>query len=311
MKHSFPMRKVLCLVCFLVLAVFHNSFIYQIFDFEQMFVGMSHETKVASVSQTDTDTDKADADSSGIDTEGYFIEADNYDMDTDDNHNNHENEDKTEQIAETVSSDETIENVEEEVDVLMQLHKSDWNLILVNKQHPVPEDYSFPMGSISKNMKCDARILSRLQQMMEAAGKENITLSIKSPYRNEQRQEYLFNKKIKTYMKAKMSYLQAYKETAQVVTLPGSSEHQIGLALDIVSSKYSLLEQEFGETDAGIWLEAHAHEYGFIVRYPKGKEDITGIEYEPWHFRYVGVPAATYIYENHLTLEEFVQLLAE
>lgn len=310
MKHSFPMRKVLCLVCFLVLAVFHNSFIYQIFDFEQMFVGMSHETKVASVSQTDTDTDKADADSSGIDTDGYFIETD-YDMDTDDNSSNHENEDKTKQIAEEVSSDETIENVEEEVDVLMQLHKSDWNLILVNKQHPVPEDYSFPMGSISKNMKCDARILLRLQQMMEAAGKENITLSIKSPYRNEQRQEYLFNKKIKTYMKAKMSYLQAYKETAQVVTLPGSSEHQIGLALDIVSSKYSLLEQEFGETDAGIWLEAHAHEYGFIVRYPKDKEDITGIEYEPWHFRYVGVPAATYIYENHLTLEEFVQLLAE
>lgn len=310
MKHSFPMRKVLCLVCFLVLAVFHNSFIYQIFDFEQMFVGMSHETKVASVSQTDTDTDKADADSSGIDTDGYFIETD-YDMDTDDNRSNHENEDKTKQIAEEVSSDETIENVEEEVDVLMQLHKSDWNLILVNKQHPVPEDYSFPMGSISKNMKCDARILLRLQQMMEAAGKENITLSIKSPYRNEQRQEYLFNKKIKTYMKAKMSYLQAYKETAQVVTLPGSSEHQIGLALDIVSSKYSLLEQEFGETDAGIWLEAHAHEYGFIVRYPKDKEDITGIEYEPWHFRYVGVPAATYIYENHLTLEEFVQLLAE
>lgn len=311
MKHSFPMRKVLCLVCFLVLAVFHNSFIYQIFDFEQMFVGMSHETKVASVSQTDTDTDKADADSSGIDTDGYFIETDNYDMDTDDNRSNHENEDKTKQIAEEVSSDETIENVEEEVDVLMQLHKSDWNLLLVNKQHPVPEDYSFPMGSISKNMKCDARILSRLQQMMEAADKENITLSIKSPYRNEQRQEYLFNKKIKTYMKAKMSYLQAYKETAQVVTLPGSSEHQIGLALDIVSSKYSLLEQEFGETDAGIWLEAHAHEYGFIVRYPKDKEDITGIEYEPWHFRYVGVPAATYIYENHLTLEEFVQLLAE
>lgn len=112
-------------------------------------------------------------------------------------------------------------------------------------------------------------------------------------------------------MKKKMSYLEAFRASAQAVTIPGSSEHQIGLALDIVSDSYTLLEEGFADTDAGKWLADNSYRYGFILRYPKGKEDITGIEFEPWHFRYVGEPAATYIYQHNLTLEEFVQLLGE
>ena len=102
-----------------------------------------------------------------------------------------------------------------------------------------------------------------------------------------------------------MSYMEAYQLTSQAVTVPGASEHQIGLALDIVASNYVTLDDGFGETKAGKWLAANSSKYGFILRYPKGKEDITGIGYEPWHFRYVGVDAATIIMGEGITLEEF------
>ena len=102
-----------------------------------------------------------------------------------------------------------------------------------------------------------------------------------------------------------MSYLDAYKVASQAVTLPGASEHQVGLAIDIVCDTYQLLDEGFGNTDAGIWLSEHCSEYGFILRYPAGKENITGIEYEPWHFRYVGPDAADVIAKHKITLEEF------
>lgn len=213
-------------------------------------------------------------------------------------------------LTESVSSDNVSQDREsQDYDILKTNHKSDWNLILVNKQHPIPDQYEVKVGNLSKGMKCDVRVIAKIREMLENAQQDGIILSIKSPYRNDQRQTYLFNKKVKTNMKQKMSYLEAYKESAQAVTLPGASEHQIGLAFDIVSNQYSLLEEEFAQTEAGNWLSEHSHEYGFILRYPKGKEDITGIEFEPWHFRYVGVEAATYMYNNNLTLEEFVSML--
>ena len=86
--------------------------------------------------------------------------------------------------------------------------------------------------------------------------------------------------------------MEAYQLSSQAVTVPGASEHQIGLALDIVCNSYMSLDEGFGDTKAGKWLAANSCRFGFILRYPKGKEDITGIEYEPWHFRYVGKTAA-------------------
>ena len=102
-----------------------------------------------------------------------------------------------------------------------------------------------------------------------------------------------------------MSYMEAYKISSQAVTVPGASEHQIGLAIDIVSDTYVTLDEGFADTDAGKWLEKHCAEYGFVLRYPKGKEHITSIEFEPWHFRYVGKDAAAIIMEEELCLEEF------
>lgn len=188
-----------------------------------------------------------------------------------------------------------------------ELSADDWQLVLVNKQHPVPEDYAFTLGTITGSMKCDVRIIDELMAMMEAAKSDGINLMICSPYRDYNRQTVLFNRKIDYYMNKGYSYMEAYKIASITVTVPGASEHQIGLALDIVSNTYTSLDTGFGETDAGIWLKEHGYEYGFILRYPLGKEYITGIQYEPWHYRYVGKEAATVIMKQGITLEEFLE----
>ena len=189
--------------------------------------------------------------------------------------------------------------------------KDDWNLILVNKQHPVPEDYTFEMGTITANMKCDARILPELFAMLQAAKEDGVNLIVCSPYRDISLQNVLFERKINLYMGQGDNYMEAYKKASQIVTVPGASEHQIGLALDIICDTYTILDEGFGKTAAGQWLWAHSREYGFILRYPEGKEHITGIDYEPWHFRYVGKEAAAIIMDNGLTLEEFVESISE
>ncbi len=190
-----------------------------------------------------------------------------------------------------------------------KLSKDDWKLVLVNKQHPVPEDYTITLGKIKGSMKCDVRILDDLTDMMQAAKADGIHLVVCSPYRDYNRQTVLFDRKIDYYMEEGHSYMEAYKLASMTVTVPGASEHQIGLALDIVSTTYSWLEIDFGETAAGRWLREHCDEYGFILRYPQGKEYITGIQYEPWHFRYVGKEAAAQIMERDITLEEFIEEL--
>lgn len=199
---------------------------------------------------------------------------------------------------------ENPEAAEEQTEEIV-FESSDWRLVLVNKQHPIPEDYSFNLGTIKGSLQCDERIIADLLSMLQAAKDDGIDLVICSPYRTLDRQEYLFNKKIKLYMNQGSSYMEAYKIASQAVTIPGASEHQIGLALDIYTESYKLLNEGFGETDAGKWLAAHSCEYGFILRYPAGKEYITSIEYEPWHFRYVGKEAATIMTQEDICLEEF------
>lgn len=192
-----------------------------------------------------------------------------------------------------------------------KLSKDDWNLILINKHHSIPEGYEVPLGKINASMQCDERIIPDLLDMLQAAKDDGVSLIICSPYRDINRQKVLFDRKIKKYMKQGMSYLEAYQLSSQTVTVPGASEHQIGLAIDFLTNNYSSLNVGFGETEAGKWLAAHGYEYGFILRYPKDKEYITGIEFEPWHFRYVGKEAAALIQEQGLTLEEFIDTLED
>jgi len=203
----------------------------------------------------------------------------------------------------TVIEEETV--VEEKA----QFSKDDWKLLLVNKQHTIPEDYEFTLGTIKGSMRCDERIIEPLTQMFAAAKEDGVNLVVCSPYRDMARQEYLFERKVKGYLKTGMSYMDAYKTASITVTVPGASEHQVGLAVDIISDTYTSLNEGFADTPAGAWLAEHSWEHGFILRYPLGKEEITGIQYEPWHFRYVGVEAAEIIMKDGITLEEFVENL--
>lgn len=182
---------------------------------------------------------------------------------------------------------------------------SDWRLVLLNKQHPIPEDYEFTLVSITSGMRCDERVMDDLLFMMKAAKKDGLNLALRSTYRTYDRQESNFNDRIRSYMRQGLSYMEAYKVTSQVITIPGCSEHEVGLALDITSDTYEPLKQGFAETAEGMWLEEHSCEYGFVLRYPSGKEYITGIQFEPWHFRYVGREAAMIMKEENLCLEEF------
>lgn len=205
----------------------------------------------------------------------------------------------------SASSEERSEDIPEDY----RFSKDDWRLLLVNKQHSIPDGYEeqVPLGNIMTMkgiMHCDERIIDDLLNMMQKAKDDGVTLQICSPYRDLERQQVLFNSKVSYYMKTGLSYMEAYQISSQAVTVPNASEHQLGLALDIVSDNYTKLNEGFADTDAGIWLAENSYRFGFILRYPKGKEDITGIEYEPWHFRYVGVEAATVIAEQGITLEE-------
>lgn len=194
---------------------------------------------------------------------------------------------------------------EPETGVEFTFDHSDWRLVLINKQHPIPEDYDFKLGTFTSGMRCDERVIEDLLLMMQAAKQDGLNLVVRSPYRTSDHQEDNFNDRIKSYMRQGLSYMDAYKATSRVITVPGCSEHEVGLALDITSDTFIPLKQGFADTEEGKWLEEHCHEYGFILRYPSGKEYITGIEYEPWHFRYVGREAATIMKEENLCLEEF------
>lgn len=214
----------------------------------------------------------------------------------------------------TYTLDDILENQEnyqadgspaEEVLEDYEFDSSDWRLVLINKQHPIPEDYNFNLGTIADGMRCDERIKSDLLTMMQAAKNDGINLALKSLYRTDSRQETNFNNRIRLYMSQGYSYMDSYKLTSQVINVPGASEHQVGLALDIVCDTYDSLTEGFGETEAGKWLAEHSCEYGFTLRYPLGKEYITSIEYEPWHFRYVGREAATIMRDEEICLEEF------
>lgn len=211
-------------------------------------------------------------------------------------------------LDDIIEENEEFANRDREREVVsedMTFSEDDWRLILINKHHPIPDDYEFNLGTFASGMKCDERIIEDLLDMMEGAKKDGINLVVRSPYRDSSRQVYLFERKINLYMSRGMSYMDAYKYSSQTVTVPGASEHQVGLAIDITTDLYTSLDAGFADTAGGKWLAEHCSEYGFIIRYPKDKEDITSIRFEPWHFRYVGVEAATIIMDQGISLEEF------
>lgn len=219
------------------------------------------------------------------------------------------NADLLEKMEYELKNEETY--VYNQSDEIRRFSSDEWSIILVNKQHPIPDDYSMTLASISGSMKCDERALPDLLNMLKKAKSDGVPLIVCSPYRDMTKQISLFERKINAYMRRGLNYMDAYKMASQAVTVPGASEHQLGLAMDIYSADHKSLNEAFGDTMSGKWLAHHSWEYGYILRYPKDKEYITSIEYEPWHFRYVGKEAAAIIYSQNLTLEEFWEMYVD
>lgn len=181
-------------------------------------------------------------------------------------------------------------------------------LILVNRDNPLPADYEPELVTLEDGVHQSAKAAySHLCDMLRAGIREGLSFEVCSAYRSAERQRQLFEEDVRALTAAGWSYERAYEEVARETMPPGCSEHSTGLAFDIVALDYQMLDEKQAYTAENIWLREHCAEYGFILRYPKEKEDITRISYESWHFRYVGVDAAQEITEREITLEEYLQ----
>lgn len=201
------------------------------------------------------------------------------------------------ETAEEETSVEEVSGQQKKEADLPDIDISSWEYVLANAEHSIGE-YTPELGEI-EGQKLDQRILEPMQQFVADARAEGLSVFLSSGYRGFEEQQYLFNRKVEQYGEEK---------AATIVSRPGTSEHQTGLACDITDEYYELKDESLENTALYQWMSKHCQEYGFIVRYPKDKEEITGIIYEPWHFRYVGVEAAAYMVEHNLCLEEFVAL---
>ena len=182
---------------------------------------------------------------------------------------------------------------------------ADLSKLIVNGKYSLPANYKPQLAEAVKGsgVYLDYRVAPYYQQMYDAALKDGITLTPISGYRSYDRQKNNFENRIKEHMNSGMDKVEATKKAATVIMVPGSSEHNAGLAMDICS-----LAESFENYKEFQWLDEHAHEYGFILRYPKDERsrEITGVVYEPWHYRYVGVDTAKEIKSKGITLEEYV-----
>ena len=185
---------------------------------------------------------------------------------------------------------------------LPDIDVSDWKYLLANPWNSV-EDYTPSVAAI-EGIQLDYRVVADMQKFVADCRAQGLSVVLASGYRDFGTQTFLFNRKVAQYGGDEAT-------AATIVARPGTSEHQTGLCADITDQVYEYKNESLENTAMYQWMSQHCQEYGFIVRFPKGKEDITGIIYEPWHFRYVGVEAATYIMEHNLTLEEFLSYYEE
>ena len=180
-------------------------------------------------------------------------------------------------------------------------------LLVVSAASPLPEGYVPVLDIVVGEYEMDERCAAKCRQMIEDCQAAGMGLPmICSAYRTQEYQEMLYENKVVRVMQEEwIDYENALNEAATVVAVPGTSEHQTGLAADIMDETYPYLNEWQEFTDAQQWLMAHAPDYGFILRYPPDASDITGIVYEPWHYRYVGEKFAKEITKRGLTLEEY------
>ena len=187
--------------------------------------------------------------------------------------------------------------------IIVDVDSVPWNLLVVNMEREIPEGYDPETKEIlDTGYELDARVTPYYEKMYQAGKKDGVTLTPFSGHRSYERQRINYNNLTETYMaRYGLDRKAAAKKAATVILPPGTSEHNIGLAMDICNTYDS-----FANTDEYAWLMKNAYKYGFILRYPKEKEDVTGIVYEPWHWRFVGVEYAKKIKDSGLCLEEYL-----
>lgn len=183
-------------------------------------------------------------------------------------------------------------------------------LILANRNNPLPASYTPSLRYIC-NGRLEASIVlyDSLVQLLADAKLQGYSYWIASAYRSAEKQQRLVDDDVYTYMTRGMSYDDALEEVYKETMPSGCSEHQTGLALDILCSGNSNMDASQKEEPGNKWLRKNCYKYGFILRYPEDKSSITGVNFEPWHFRYVGKEAAKFIMKNNITLEEFYTII--
>lgn len=218
-----------------------------------------------------------------------------------------ETETPSESETETTEPDSV---TKEEIEAIL----NDPFMILVNRDHKVATDYvPADLVTYSGDYKLNSTCAAALRALIAAGEEAGYSYTLYSGYRSYSSQYNKYYNKIAYWEDQGYSNEEAVRLTNEYYAPPGASEHHTGLAADVcipeIVNKYACLHEDYDQTEEFQWFSTHAHEYGFILRYRKGDEEITGYNYEPWHYRYVGVEIATEIYERDITFEEYVEEL--
>lgn len=239
---------------------------------------------------------------------------------------NQESVSQSSQASETSSSIDTLTPEEKQklaeeaehqamLDALPAVSTEDWNLELVNNWTKIDESIERPLKALPNGLLVDERIIEDYTAMTNAGKEAGHEIVAVSTYRSVELQKTNYNNRIQQYLDEGHSQEEAVKLTEDYIAIPGGSEHHTGLAIDVMDTEWLKtgkgLIAEFDTQESQQWLVEHAAEYGFVLRFPKGKEEETGIEYESWHFRYVGKENAAYMKKYDLSLEEYIALLKE
>lgn len=181
----------------------------------------------------------------------------------------------------------------------------DWRLVLVNYENELPEGFTVELSNIDKTRQFDSRAIEYLNQMMQALKDDGIkSVWVQSAYRSPEYQSELYNEKVEEAMNQNLTKEEAEEYTSKLINKPGTSEHNLGLAVD-----FNYVDEDFDKTEGFAWLIENAENYGFILRYEEEKQEITKVSYEPWHWRFVGPEHAKKINELNMCLEEYIEYL--
>lgn len=207
--------------------------------------------------------------------------------------------------ASTITNENAENQVPKEPEVKTKKEITDWRLTLANYENILPEDFEIELANIDDTKQFDARAIEYLNKMMKDMRKSGIAnVWVQSAYRSVARQKELYDNSVKKYLKQGKTQEEAEKMTDEYIAKPGRSDHNLGLAVD-----FNNVDNNFEDLKAFKWLQENAENYGFILRFPKGKENITKIAYESWHWRFVGEEHAKKMKDLNMCLEEYVEYL--